>query len=360
MNERPSWYSRLRREPLTERTFTKDLRNKIEREIASRELGRGSRFGRGTRRMWAAGLIGAVLLLGGYGTVQLERERMAGEGGGSDFVIAKGWIQDGGQLPAPTGTLGGIVKKQGPDVPVFERMLNTMDYFTTVQGAYHVSEDRGKNEYVVEFTVDEGEVPGSSDKRLDGKTGKIYSLNNFDGSVILQMNSDDIHDVKPVYTIMDRLHKRTDEPPTRPRFYKDGNGENHWAVRRSKAWADGLDLVYPSYFAFWTVDEATMQPIYEITGMERYLDREATIMEGKLDAYMGEKQGAERYKYWVDSETGVILKLLLTDRAGEPVTVMEMTEIRFDEPVDREAFSTKPQEGWTERKREFRNPEIEK
>ncbi|AFC33530.1 hypothetical protein PM3016_6935 [Paenibacillus mucilaginosus 3016] len=360
MNERPSWYSRLRREPLTERTFTKDLRNKIEREIASRELGRGSRFGRGTRRMWAAGLIGAVLLLGGYGTVQLERERMAGEGGGSDFVIAKGWIQDGGQLPAPTGTLGGIVKKQGPDVPVFERMLNTMDYFTTVQGAYHVSEDRGKNEYVVEFTVDEGEVPGSSHKRLDGKTGQVYSITNFDGKVMLHMYLEEKRKGKPFYWIDDRLNKRTGEPPAGPRFYKDSQGMNNWSARGGKAWADGLDLVYPSYFAFWTVDEATMQPIFEITGTEPFLDREATIMEGKLDAYMGEKQGAERYKYWVDSETGVILKLLLTDRAGEPVTVMEMTEIRFDEPVDREVFSTKPQEGWTERKREFRNPEIEK
>lgn len=64
------------------------------------------------------------------------------------------------------------------------------------------------------------------------------------------------------------------------------------------------------------------------------LERDATVISGRHDAYLRKKLGASAYKIWVDDETGVLLKLLGTDRAGKIAYAIDVQDIQFDTGMD--------------------------
>ncbi|MBE1442573.1 sigma-70 family RNA polymerase sigma factor [Paenibacillus sp. OAS669] len=134
------------------------------------------------------------------------------------------------------------------------------------------------------------------------------------------------------------------------RFYKDKNGDMNWITRGDVASAyDKVEMVFPQNYAFWTIDEQSLLPNYTILGKETIAGREAMVLIGLLNTYVAEKQHASFYQYWVESKTGVMLKMNLLDKDNNPVFKMEMEKIVFDnETIDHSKFSTQPKQDWVE------------
>lgn len=79
-----------------------------------------------------------------------------------------------------------------------------------------------------------------------------------------------------------------------------------------------------------------------------YPDRAVTVIEGTLDAEMAKKHKATLFKMWVDSETGILLKLEETNANGEFVSGVEVASITFNQAVSRSKFSTETPAGFAD------------
>lgn len=132
--------------------------------------------------------------------------------------------------------------------------------------------------------------------------------------------------------------------PNRPRVSVNLKGEPEYYHRQDPAMAYGAnEVTFPENYGFWLASG------YDIIGQEKVVGRDATVLTGKLDAYLASKHKATDYKMWVDSQTGILLKLIETNEAGEVITLIEVKEIFVNSSVDRNKFNTTAPQGAIER-----------
>ncbi len=156
-----------------------------------------------------------------------------------------------------------------------EKMLNATDHYHTVQGSYlHKTPTR---DVISEFIVEVGENPYSHVKIIDNKSGEIK---------------------------------------------KDSISNSHAQ--------DATIITYPQQIAAWLNDETKN---YQIISNESYLNRDSTIIEGKLDALLSQKFNGNLFKIWVDAETGVLFKLITVNEKNEETSKLEVLKIDFNKDI---------------------------
>lgn len=204
------------------------------------------------------------------------------------------------------------------------KMLNAIHLYKDVQGSFkHVTPNRN---ILVEFQVQEGENPYSYVKVKDKKnevTKEILS----DEETILTLY--------PQESAYKEIKKSAMKPEKVNQFAspsdKVKDGKTIKKLRPDPASTfDAQIVTYPQQIAFWLDDN---EQNYEVTGNESFLDREATVIEGKLLDDLSQKFRAENFKMWVDTETGVLLKLITTTENGEETSLIEVQEIEFDKGI---------------------------
>lgn len=327
-NEYP-WYDRLKDGPFgRERKPTERQLREIEKRIASHSGG-------GRRRPVFLPIAACVIILAtGVGLFASHEQYGL-------FVTGK---PDGGSIVSGHVSRPPEVTRQPSShnmIPSYssieDRMLNSVDNFKTVKGSYRQFENDVTKE--VEFEIAEGDSPGSYVK-VKNTDSDEYTEWVSDGQYVLQLDSQKKEFIK---------HKFGGPPvkPEGPRYYKDERGDNHWVGRGDPARTTvANEVILPSNFTFWMIDANTLQPTYSITGTETFLGRNAVILEGALNDYIGSKFKATGYKYWIDSATGILLKLQLKDDQNQIPFSIEMQSIEIDKGVDRTKFSTEEPAGW--------------
>jgi hypothetical protein len=327
MNDIPNWYSRLRTEPFEEKTFTSEMILSIEQRLHTPKKTRKIHFVK-------AGFVAISTIIGLSIVILVPHpwERSLSTGIPDQVPVVSVETPVLSPLPTPM------------PIPyyatILDRMLNSVDNFHDISGVYHEYYKSFDSDNTIRFEIEEGRNPGSySSIERTGEEGNPQTITAADGSYLLSMQPQE-----KSYSIS-KLGNRS-EKPNGPRFYKGTDGTNNWVPRGDPAFSLAADMISPSNYAFWTVDPETLEPTYQVTGHEVLLDRDTTIMEGNLDSYMGGKHKAKHYKYWVDSETGVLLKLQLTNDSQEIVESLEMLSVSFNIGVDRSKFSTKAPDGW--------------
>ncbi|MDF2572092.1 MAG: hypothetical protein K0R55_3696 [Sporomusa sp.] len=257
------------------------------------------------------------------------------------LTVTSAYAANQNNYVAPSTTVNpqtvAVQKKEPISISIIQdRMLNAVDNYQSLKGSYHKvtpAVDR-----VVDFEIQEGNTPGSYVKAQD-KSGKS-SETKFSGNTI------SVFDLSTKKVTQNRVGKPIQINKSEPRYYKDDNGENHFVYRGDSAVADqASDVALPQAYAFWLFTS-----VATITGEDNLFGRNTSIVEGDLEKGLAEKRKASRYKMWVDTETGVLLKLIETNSKNEVVNTLEVTSIEFNKPTNPVNFNVPDQvEGFSKK-----------
>ncbi|WP_029097709.1 sigma-E factor regulatory protein RseB domain-containing protein [Brevibacillus thermoruber] len=260
--------------------------------------------------------------------------------------VAYGSSGDTGNAPSPASNETTVQQKSEihsarQDITAAEirdKMLNAIDYYTTIQGAYRIIQKPIGVDEVVEFDVSIGDTPGSYVKVKSNVTGK-QSEHISNGETMIHL-----YEQEKAFVKQQKIKKVTKESKIQkgPRYYKDEEGIPVYKYRKDPSYAERAhDVIFPQAYGFWLYRYP-----HEIVGTEQYLDRTAVVLEGTLSGTLAEKHRANTFKLWVDQETGVLLKLVETDDEGTVMNQMEVLRLSIDKGADTSKFQIIEPKGW--------------
>ncbi|UFJ59763.1 sigma-E factor regulatory protein RseB domain-containing protein [Brevibacillus sedimenti] len=239
-----------------------------------------------------------------------------------------------------------------------DKMLNAIDYYTTIQGTYRIMQKPLGVDEVVEFDVSAGDTPGSYVKVKSNVTGK-QSEHISNGETMIHL-----YEQEKAFVKQQKIKTVTKESKIQkgPRYYIDEEGIPVYEYRKDPSYAhEAHDVIFPQAYGFWLYRHP-----HKMVGTEPYLDRTAVVLEGTLSGILAEKHQASRFKMWVDQETGVLLKLLETDDKGTVSNQIEVLRLAIDKEIDTSKFQIIEPKGWMDispdlsKKREVRADSSDK
>lgn len=226
---------------------------------------------------------------------------------------------------------------------IYDRMLNTADFYDTVSGKYRQEVvDKGIS-YEISYAAQQG---GESMEVVLSHGDPDAQVTYSEGNVIVQATVENyvpntraadakitpVH-VFPVgnddtdYVSMVRSESRIQEDEEGIPVYYYCTGDT-WGLSYARASVNPQEMTmgYLSDFDNW-----------DITGKETVAGRDCWKLEGTLtdDFYSG-KVNASTFAFWVDVETGMLLKFVDYDANGNITETLETTEIQVNQPVSDE------------------------
>ncbi|MBY0085355.1 MULTISPECIES: hypothetical protein [Brevibacillus] len=249
----------------------------------------------------------------------------------------------------------GLVKAENPEGAIREKMLNAIDYYEYVEGEFKY--DVAGKKYTAEFVVQQGKNPGSRTVLKDpsGKTSQelvadeefVLQLNNTSKTYLKMKSSSSVEVPKG-----ERVKKEKDP---------DGKEANVYIYRQDPAKAlIAKTVTFPQEYGFWLDDKAKN---YKITGEEMFLERNAVVISGELSEDLSKKLNSTSFEMWVDEKTGVLLKLITTDKGGDIKNSIEVLNINFETNLAKTAsrkFDTDDTKGYKEIKFDDKKPSDKK
>ncbi|WP_394840517.1 hypothetical protein LZC95_25780 [Pendulispora brunnea] len=226
----------------------------------------------------------------------------------------------------------GQVAPLAPEVAIIQQnMLNAVDRYRDVKGAFHVFFSNNGQDDRVEFKISEQDQ--RSFVRTTPRGGNaVEETSSAVSSLVLY----------PERAMFRRsAHTPISHAPSARHFFNKAC-ESVYVRRQDPAWAHAAnEITLPSNYAFWLTDSDA-----KVVGQETLLSRKVTVVAGRHDWYLGTKLGASAFKMWIDDETGVLLKLSGTDDRGRVVYAIDVTDIQFDRGVGLGEFSLEEPVGW--------------
>lgn len=229
---------------------------------------------------------------------------------------------------------------------IYDRMLNTMDFYGVLQGKFRITQFYGGVDYEVEYCVDG--VDNQSFERMtdyggnnarsgealpehetvsyyDGKTYQ-EAIITYDGSgkrsmpekEIIHTSNEDAEERKNldfVALVKPSSRVQTDSEGINTYYYRQS--PNALGFSRASLEPQELTIGYLRDFSTW-----------EITGQETLLDRSCSVIQGTLSGDYSEKLHTANFTLWVDNETGILLKLEGYDDSGELAETLTTTEFQ--------------------------------
>ncbi|WP_432775888.1 hypothetical protein AAFJ72_02075 [Brevibacillus gelatini] len=213
------------------------------------------------------------------------------------------------------------------------KMLNAIDNYQNVSGSYRVILAPLGVDETVEFEVQQGNNPRSHVKVLNNTKAELIKETAFDGEFYW-----DVKHNRKTYkkTKVSKANEPTAFNKNEPRTYKNEQGEKVFVKRPDPAFsASAKDVVFPQDYAFWLTPDN-----HEIVGTEKLLNRTVAMVKGKHeDRILAEKHQATHFTMWVDTETGVLLKLEETNDKNEVTNSIEVLSIEFDKEAKKATFA---------------------
>ncbi len=218
-----------------------------------------------------------------------------------------------------------------------KKMLNAVDHYQNIQGSFHIHfQNNGQNE-TVEFQVDEGKIPGSHVK-VTKANGTVFETKS-NGKEQLVMNHQ-----------KEQFSKSKVAPQKEfngPRHFTNEKGQSVFVQRQDPASAYvAKEVTFPQNYAFWLRNKEN-----KVVGHDKMFNRDITVIEGKHNEYLSKKLGATTYKMWVDTETGVLLKLIGTDQNGDEAYHIKVQDIQFNQGINAQQFAPEVPKSWEKMKK---------
>ncbi|OIK14265.1 hypothetical protein BIV60_12225 [Bacillus sp. MUM 116] len=219
--------------------------------------------------------------------------------------------------------------KSDPKTQLLYKMRDTVDTFTTVKGNF-VESSKRDGESNVEFVVQEGDHPESYVKSTskDRRTEDIYTGKYFASKV----NGTFAHIAHAAPPGPNKFNKKSplvlEKMPDGSKLYN--TRPDHAQTGRAEA------IVAPLTYAIGYLEN---QEKWSFQPDERLLGREVTVVSGELSDYFKEKHQAETFKYWIDKQTGMVLKRETYDKQGKIVDKLEVKNLEINVPINTSLFN---------------------
>ena len=222
---------------------------------------------------------------------------------------------------------------------IFNKMLNSVDYYQSVYGSFEVSNAAFGDQTVSYQAGLEDKV---SYQKIEG-TG-------IDQEQYYQNNEQIKYDNKARTYRVSAVAEFVEEPQLRSgaRITENEDGTKNYFYRGDvthTGFASSMSLL-PQEMAFGFLEDFSL---WEITGTETYLGREAVRIEGLTEEAYGDKLSVESFVFLVDRATGILLRYDGYDQDGALTDSMHTTQIAIDQglSINLNARSNK-YEGYTE------------
>ncbi|TDK61759.1 transcriptional regulator [Bacillus salipaludis] len=220
---------------------------------------------------------------------------------------------------------------------ILTKMLNTVDNFETAKGEYklHWANINGADGY----TLTDYELSMKNNYNAGGYSKITNIVNGKEETSYSYYNNGTMWYIKPDGTYEEEKYQ---EPPhqgtlkIKDAFSKDSEGTNVTKMRERPILAGGSDSLFPYEIASnytrdlndWEIEKQN----------EQLLGHNTVVIKGKLNDYARIKHSSNTFRFWIDKDTGILMKYETYNSAGNVVNYLHPTKLEINVPIDSKDF----------------------
>lgn len=219
---------------------------------------------------------------------------------------------------------------------IYDRMLNSVDYYNTAEVCFDLFDNCGLGlTCQIETNLLTGEsyeavAPLSAGaKEVDSNLSDIESY--ADGALVTAYyNTNRTYAVSHPVVARRMCEDELDE--SQPRAFINSEDEMPCYVYRADSTNTtyGSNCLFPQGITFGYLSDFNL---WEIEGSETYLDRDCLVISGITTGSYKTKTGVSTFTMYVDSKTGILLKLKGLAESGNIARSMTVNAISVDGPM---------------------------
>ncbi|WP_141434411.1 sigma-E factor regulatory protein RseB domain-containing protein [Bacillus sp. 03113] len=225
-------------------------------------------------------------------------------------------------------------------------MLNTVNYFKTAKGVFTHENDHIKETVEYQVSLNKGEIGSYIQTNLSIKNQDLNEDSSkketnitavFNGDKTLQLDNDS----KKYHLSTAAFPFNKDDKIALNDAYKQMKEESH----SMHPFGSAASSLHPYEWAeFFLKDHEN----WEIENQSStFLDKNVMIIKGSLNKDNSWKFNASSFRFWVEKQTGILLKMELYNSDNEVVDSLITKELELNESVDKNKFSIAIPEGYT-------------
>lgn len=260
---------------------------------------------------------------------------------------------------------------------IYDRMLNSIDYFNSLQATYYFVPSTGDSYYST-YCIQQDNP--KSKELIYNEEGELVSCDMFDGEHVVTYNgdSDNIRvDVDSIVNHKNRINELSESiranrdtislqeitnkknNPYYEKYSVDIEEQSKLdfvslvdSRKRIKYLEDEEDYCYyyrsnlpqlsvsyeqyfPQAYAFGFLADFEK---WDVVRTDRYLDRNCLVISGEITGEYSEKMKTQKFEIWVDKEIGAILSFEGYNGDGDLKVFMTTKEFVVDEKIDESVF----------------------
>lgn len=232
---------------------------------------------------------------------------------------------------------------------IYDRMLNTVDYFTYLSGSYEHYNKALNDNYTVDYNVKMDDTPKAYEK-LTPKNGPSVRENYFDGKQMknylvdtAKLNSLDSNSATKSlssYNYNIKEAKSTDflslvKATSRYKVGNDGAPTFYYRADTTMT-SYAREVIFPQERTLGCLRDFTT---WDIVSHEQIIGRDCVVIKGSLSGDYSNKLNTNNFTFWVDSQTGVLLQLEGYNANGELTEYIKTKEFNVDSSIEDSTFT---------------------
>ncbi len=233
---------------------------------------------------------------------------------------------------------------------IWHKMLNTVDYYDSIDGEFFYSISSIDDVYAVSFNADidsSKAFSNASKLEINDINNLVTSiqLNEFPefkkaGSFDLSLYSDGenyyrINNIDNTYTTykyaaIKKIDSIAEDDKSRFTIREDGIPCYSYRPDSTNAYL-AKRCIFPQEMAFGYLANFDL---WEIKGTEKIFNRECYVITGNTSDDYGKKTGVNSFEFYIDKETGTLLKYYGYDQSNNLCDFLIISKINFNSPQE--------------------------
>lgn len=209
---------------------------------------------------------------------------------------------------------------------ILTKMINTVDYFKTASGQYKMHYGHIPAEYEVEYNISIGEIPGGVSKTTEAVNGKkVVNSEYYLGGSVWSLSEETKTFREFKYADYDNFG----QPITLDEAFS-GNDVTYYRGRPPIGVAN--ETLFPYEIASNYTRDLNSWEIEKQN--EELLGHNTLVIKGNKI-----HRDFQSFRFWVDKDTGILVKYETYNSAGEVVDYLHPTRLEINIPIDSKQFT---------------------
>lgn len=208
---------------------------------------------------------------------------------------------------------------------ILTKLLNTVDYFETAIGKFELLKNEKKSlvEYQLSLTEMEGGYSSVTNYDSNSKSSRVSITYYKDGKLWIPDKSPRSYKIHSGSTLIPE-----------DAFSTNSHGDNVTTYRERPPIGIAQSSLFPYEIASNYTRDNNQWEIEKQN--EMLLNHNTIVLKGNLKS--SNNQGAKTFRFWVDKDSGILVKYELYDATGNVVSYLHPLELKVNVPVDTKGF----------------------